>query len=111
MRENSYTFIEFCYMNKIHIGVEIQNRFKDKGLTVTEFARRINKSRENVYNIFKRKSIDTALLQKISEVLGFDFFQLFIEEKPQNLVKYEQLEKEVELLREINSLLKYKKRD
>jgi hypothetical protein len=30
-----------------------------------------------VYTIFKRQSIDTALLQKISEVLNFDFFKLY----------------------------------
>ncbi len=30
-----------------------------------------------MYTIFKRQSIDTALLQKISEVLNFDFFKLY----------------------------------
>jgi len=43
-------------------------------MTVSEFARRINSSRENAYSIFKRKSIDTDLLQTVSTVLGHDFF-------------------------------------
>lgn len=30
-----------------------------------------------MYDIFRRKSIDTALLQKISEVLEFDFFRFY----------------------------------
>ena len=61
----------------IHIGSKIKTTVEKKGMTVSEFGRRINKSRENVYSIFKRKSIDTALLTTISEVLEYDFFQHF----------------------------------
>ena len=57
-----------------HIGLEIKSIFEKKGMTVSEFGRRINKSRENVYNIFKRETIDTGLLEKISTVLEHDFF-------------------------------------
>lgn len=39
--------------------------------------KKINTTKQNVYTIFKRQSIDTALLQKISEVLNFDFFKLY----------------------------------
>lgn len=41
------------------------------------FAERIGTSPRNLYNIFSRDSIDTALLVKISEVLRYDFFKLF----------------------------------
>lgn len=54
-------------------GAEIKKVIKEKGMSVSEFARRINKSRENAYDIFKRKSIDTELLNIISQVLDFDF--------------------------------------
>lgn len=57
-----------------HIGSEIHKVLKKNGMTVSEFARRINSSRENVYSIFKRKSIDTDLLDIISRVLSHDFF-------------------------------------
>ncbi len=46
-------------------------------MTVSEFGRRINKSRENVYSIYKRKTIDTGLLTNISKVLEHDFFQYY----------------------------------
>jgi predicted transcriptional regulator len=59
----------------LHIGRKIKSVVEDRGMTVSEFGRRINKSRENVYSIFKRKSIDTALLAEISKVLEYDFFQ------------------------------------
>jgi len=61
----------------IHIGQQIQDALKHRGMTVSEFGRRINKSRENVYSIFKRKTIDTGLLYTISQVLEQDFFILY----------------------------------
>ena len=93
-------------MKDIHIGSEIKKAFEESGFTVAEFSRRINKSRENTYSIFSRKSIDTDLLAAISVVLSVDFFQLFTVETIEKETKYKQLEKEVELLREINVLLK-----
>ena len=50
-----------------------QNRF-----SITEFAKKINTNRNNVYDIFTRKTIDTGLLLKIGEVLDHDFFQYYI---------------------------------
>ncbi len=70
-----------------------------KGITVTEFAKRINKSRENVYSIFTRKSIDTNLLSKISEVLEFDFYKPLC-------ISYKKMETELHDLREQNEFLK-----
>lgn len=64
-------------MAAINIGSKIKSIFDKKGMTVSEFARRINKSRENVYSIFRRKSIDTALLTKIGDILEHDFFQYY----------------------------------
>ena len=68
-------------------------------MTVTEFASRINKSRENAYSIFNRKTIDTSLLQLISAVLDFDFFM-------QLSPTYQELEAELEKVKAENSLLK-----
>lgn len=70
--------LNFVYMKDVHIGKHIHTVFISKGLTVTEFAKRINKSRENIYHVFNRKSIDTDLLLKISEILEYDFFTLYI---------------------------------
>lgn len=56
-----------------NFGAEIRKVLDERGMTISEFARRINKSRENVYDIFRRKSLDTELLSVISQVLEFDF--------------------------------------
>ena len=58
---------------KVHYGQEVKECFLCHGMTVSEFARRINRSRNTVYSIFRREYIDLELLSRISEVLGFDF--------------------------------------
>lgn len=50
---------------------------KERGMTVAEFSRRISTHRRNVYDIFKRRNVDTALLLKIGAVLEYNFFRLY----------------------------------
>ena len=65
----------------IHIGSRIQTVMKEQGRNVTWFAKQICFERSNVYKMFKRKSIDTDLLIKISEVLGHDFLSEYFCDK------------------------------
>jgi len=94
-------------MGQLHIGKQVEEVLNKKGFTVAEFARRINKSRENVYSIFKRKTMDTGLLQTISSVLEYDFFLLY-SGKSNSDEEIDRLKEEIRLLRELNSLLKEK---
>ena len=57
----------------VHIGSMIKQKFIEKSMTIKEFSGKINCDRTTVYDIFKRKSIDTEKLIKISQVLNFDF--------------------------------------
>lgn len=59
----------------IHIGSIIKEKFDKHGASVSWFARQLCCDRTNIYSIFKRESIDTALLVKISVILEYDFFQ------------------------------------
>lgn len=59
----------------MHIGKLIKKRLEEVGISKSEFARRIHRTSQNVYDIFERQSLDTALLQTISEILNYDFFQ------------------------------------
>ena len=59
------------------IGKEIEKRVKELQIGIPHFASSINRSRPVIYNIFRRSSIDTDLLQKISEVLHYNFFMLY----------------------------------
>lgn len=60
-----------------HIGKIIRQRLEETGMNKSEFARRINTTPQNIYGIFKRKSLDTDLLKEISQVLEYDFFQYY----------------------------------
>lgn len=68
---------------EIHIGKLIEEEFLRQERSVAWFARQIHCERTNVYSIFKRKSIDTDLLIRISEVLHRNFFEEYTrQEKP-----------------------------
>lgn len=48
---------------------------KPRGYTVNLFAAQLNCDRTNIYSIFRRRTIDTELLSRISRVLDHDFFR------------------------------------
>ena len=64
----------------IHIGKIIEEEFYKQGRSVTWFADKLCCERTNIYNIFKRESIDSALLFKISQILGHNFFAYYTRE-------------------------------
>ena len=72
--------IDVCTAMSIHIGKEIEAELRRQGHGVTWLARRLPCDRTNIYNIFKRESIDTILLQRIGAVLGRNFFLLYCQE-------------------------------
>jgi transcriptional regulator with XRE-family HTH domain len=100
----------------IHIGKKIKEEIKQKGISVSVFAKKINRSRNVVYDIFERESIDTELLSKIGKVLGFDFFNLYSAQKDyQHLSKtnivneqqnaYVKQQDDIKLLKQQNEIL------
>jgi len=56
-----------------HIGSLIKQILKEKKISVKEFAEKLHCCCSNVYDIFKRQSINSDLLQKISKILDYDF--------------------------------------
>ena len=61
----------------IHIGDLIYKELHRQERSVSWFARKLYCDRTNVYDIFKRKSIDTELLCRISIILHHNFFTYF----------------------------------
>lgn len=61
----------------IHIGNIIKKEFDAQGLSASWFAKQLCCDRTNIYSIFKRESIDTILLVKISTILKHDFFKYY----------------------------------
>ena len=60
----------------IHVGKMIKAEFDKhpKSHTVVWFAEQLSCGRNNIYDIFSRKAIDTDLLVRISHILQHDFF-------------------------------------
>lgn len=119
--------LQFCSM-AVHIGEKIKSRAKELRIGPTELGKMINTSKQNVYGIYKRKSIDVEMLKKISKALDYDFFHYYItarlplleEEKGaysfqefnklkedyKNVLKeHMELKEKYELLKKVNELL------
>lgn len=58
----------------MHVGKKIKETLRSDGRSARWLADNIPCKRTNVYNIFHRESVDTRLLQRISEVMRHDFF-------------------------------------
>lgn len=74
-----YVLHALFYYIFMHIGEEIKKELQRQERTASWLARRINCDRTNVYNIFRRKTIDTELLLAISQALKVDFFARYSE--------------------------------
>jgi transcriptional regulator with XRE-family HTH domain len=66
----------------IHIGELIKQKADAKKLSLEDLGKLINRTRQTVGDIYKRKSIDTELLIAISIALDFDFFEIYYSKDP-----------------------------
>ena len=64
----------------MNIGKHIEETLRKQGQSASWLASQIPCERTNVYNIFKRKSLDVRLLMRISVILKYDFFKELSEE-------------------------------
>lgn len=63
----------------IHIGQIIEKVIHNQERSITWFSKKLYCDRTNVYSIFKRQSIDTELLLRISKILNHNFFDYYTE--------------------------------
>ncbi len=57
------------------IGMLIRREFERKERSVAWFARKLSCDRSNVYRLFQKHSVDTALLRRVSIILEHNFFE------------------------------------
>ncbi len=105
----------------VEIGELIKNTCYQKGIKAIQLANAIGTTRQNINGIFKRNSIDTIQLLKISNYLNYNFFKHYKVQNDEstsenkeirnlkiniiNLEKdLEEAQKEILLLREITNL-------
>lgn len=85
---------------KINIGKLIRQEMIRQGMKPKELADLIYVTRTNIYNIFERTSIDTELLERISNALRTNFFAPMAEEMSRKVDGKEP----AEALQEVNML-------
>lgn len=73
------------HKNNIHIGHLIREQLKADNRSVSWLAREIHCTRNNVYKIFNKPSLDGDLILKISVVMNFNFFQYYTAEFLENM--------------------------
>lgn len=57
------------------VGKRVKDVLKQKHLTVSWLAEQVPCDRSNIYNIFRKNDISTALLRRFCEVLEYNFFK------------------------------------
>lgn len=63
-----------------HIGQMIKGVLKSRHLSGAWLALQLGCDRTNIYKMFKKSTIDTQLLLKISIILEHDFFEMYSSE-------------------------------
>ena len=73
------------FMNElnVNIGLAIEQRVNELGISKSELARRLGIAQQNVNKvIFSKESLDTAKLMEISKALDYNFFELYASLSP-----------------------------
>lgn len=60
------------------IGAEIKKLVRKRGITNKAFAEKMNMEERNLYHFFKKETLDVDILLQASEILDFDFLDLYI---------------------------------
>ena len=66
--------------NNIHIGQLIREQLKADKRSVGWLSREIGCTRNHVYKIFSKSSLDSDLIFRISKAMNFNFFQYYTAE-------------------------------
>lgn len=74
----------------IDIGQAIKEQMERQGKTVGWLAKELSCDRTNIYSIYRRQSIDSNLLLRISVALQHNFFEILSEEFNQSVITPEQ---------------------
>lgn len=67
----------------VNIGLAIEQRVNELGISKSELARRLGIAQQNVNKVvFSKESLDTAKLMEVSKALDYNFFELYANLSP-----------------------------
>lgn len=78
--QSSDTISAMEHDGSIHIGHLIQAQLKADQRSVGWLAREIGCSRNHLYKVFRKPSLDSDLLLRISQAMQFNFFRYYTAE-------------------------------
>lgn len=58
-------------------GLRVKELIAKKGLSITEVAKKLEMSNQNLFNILSRDDVRTGLVERISEVTGISLAELY----------------------------------
>lgn len=64
-------------IERVNIGLAIEQRLNELGMSKSEFGRKIGIPQQNVNRILEKPNIDTEKLITISETLEYNFFEFY----------------------------------
>lgn len=67
-------------IERVNIGLSIEQKLNALGMSKSEFGRKIGVPQQNVNRILDKTSIDTDKLATISEALGYNFFKEYTDD-------------------------------
>ena len=79
-RNNFHAFF-MTEINDIHIGMRIKAKLKEQGRTTVWLATQIPCTPNHLYKVYAKPSINTDLLKRISQILDYNFFEDFIQNR------------------------------
>lgn len=71
-------------MKDMHFGKTLEKTLREQGRSVTWFADQLCCTRPNIYKLFRKESVDTNLVYRISKILQYDFFKKLSEDYQTN---------------------------
>ncbi len=80
-------------MKKINIGKEIKKVARKRFSKDIDFAKEMGKTRQTIYDLYKRETIDVNTLLEVCRVLSYNFFELYEQQLP-FVKKTQELEQE-----------------
>lgn len=67
-------------IERVNIGLSIEQKLNELGMSKSEFGRKIGVPQQNVNRILDKTSIDTDKLVTIGEALGYNFFKEYMDD-------------------------------
>ena len=63
------------YYREIHLGKLIRTFVKENNINSAELARKVGKTRQNIYDLYKRDDMEVKLFLAISDALQHNFIE------------------------------------